>query len=284
MITCKLMGGLGNQLFQIFTTISYAIDNNCPFFLKNEQVLHENEKATTRYTYWNSFLKKLTPYLSDNDGFSHLYKEAGFRYSKINKVVNPNEILLLYGYFQSPMYFQHNINQIISLLNIPELKKTIYNLVVSQNISHEFLSKAVSLHFRMGDYKNSPEYHPLATIDYYKNSIKYICNNLNFTPNILYFCEDEDIADVDIMIGSLKSEFPHIEFQRAFHKLVDWHQLLLMSLCKHNIIANSSFSWWGAYFNEEPNKIVCYPSVWFGKNVEHNVVDLFPSSWVKINV
>jgi hypothetical protein len=57
-----------------------------------------------------------------------------------------------------------------------------------------------------------------------------------------------------------------------------------MSLCKHNIIANSSFSWWGAYFNENLEKIVCYPSVWFGKNVEHNVVDLFPNRWVKINV
>ena len=284
MITCKLMGGLGNQLFQIFATISYAIDNNCPFFLKNDKVLHENENTTTRYTYWNSFLKTLTPYLSNSDGFTQLYREPSFRYSKINKVVHHNEILLLYGYFQSPMYFHHNAINILSLLNIPELKKTIHNLVVSEYITTEFLSKAVSLHFRMGDYKKLQDYHPLATIDYYKNSIKYICDKVDFTPNILYFCEDQDITEVNIMIDVLQSEFPHVEFKRACNKLVDWHQLLLMSLCKHNIIANSSFSWWGAYFNDNPEKIVCYPSVWFGKNVEHNVVDLFPSRWVKINV
>jgi hypothetical protein len=183
------------------------------------------------------------------------------------------------------MYFQHNINQITSLLNIAELKKTIYNLVVSQNTSPEFLSKAVSLHFRMGDYKNLQEYHPLATIDYYKNSIKYICNNIYFTPNILYFCEDQDVEDVDIMIGLLKSEFPHIEFQRAFHKLVDWHQLLLMSLCKHNIIANSSFSWWSAYFNSRQDKIICYPSVWLGVAANNNnTKDLCPPEWIRINV
>ena len=284
MITCKLMGGLGNQLFQIFTTISYAMDNNCSFFFKNDKVLHENENTTTRYTYWNSFLKKISPYLSDNDGFSKLYKEPSFRYSKINNVVNHNEILLLYGYFQSPMYFEHNVSKILSFLNIAELKKTIYNLVITQNITPEFLSKAVSLHFRMGDYKKLQEYHPLMTIDYYKNSINYLCDKLDFTPNILYFCEDQDVEDVDIMISVLKNEFPNIKFQRAFNKLVDWHQLLLMSLCKHNIIANSSFSWWGAYLNDEPNKIVCYPSLWFGKKVEHNVVDIFPIRWVKINV
>lgn len=284
MITCKIMGGLGNQLFQIFTTISYAIDNNCSFFLKNDEVLHENENTTTRYTYWNSFLKTLFPYLINNDGFNQLYKEPSFRYSKINKAVNHNEILLLYGYFQSPMYFQHNVSKIITFLNIKELKETIYNLVISQNITPEFLSKAVSLHFRMGDYKKNQAYHPLATMDYYKNSINYICDKLDFTPNILYFCEDEDIVDVDIMIGVLKNDFPNIKFQRACNTLVDWHQLLLMSLCKHNIIANSSFSWWGAYFNDNQEKIVCYPSVWFGEIVEHNVVDLFPSRWVKINV
>jgi len=284
MITCNLMGGLGNQLFQIFTTISYAIDNNYPFFLKNDQVLHENENITTRYTYWNSFLKKLSPYLSNINGFSKLYKEQSFRYSKINMVVNHDEILLIYGYFQSPMYFQHNINKIITLLNIRELKKTLYDIVISQYITPEFLSKSVSLHFRMGDYKKIQDYHPLVTIDYYKNSIKYMCDKLVFTPNILYFCEDEDVADVDVMIGLLKTEFPNIEFQRACNTLVDWNQLLLMSLCKHNIIANSSFSWWGAYLNDESDKIICYPSVWFGKNVEHNVCDLFPSRWVKIDV
>ena len=58
-----------------------------------------------------------------------------------------------------------------------------------------------------------------------------------------------------------------------------------MSLCQHNIVANSSFSWWGAYFNQNPSKIVTYPSKWFGPAHGNNKTDdLFPESWVKINI
>ena len=63
----------------------------------------------------------------------------------------------------------------------------------------------------------------------------------------------------------------------------DWQQMLLMSICNDNIIANSTFSWWGSYFNENPDKIVCYPGVWFGpKLTQNNTVDLFPEDWKKI--
>ena len=60
----------------------------------------------------------------------------------------------------------------------------------------------------------------------------------------------------------------------------DWEEMLAMSLCNHNIIANSTFSWWGAYFNSNEDKIVCYPSVWFGPELKNNnTVDLFPEEW-----
>jgi len=79
------------------------------------------------------------------------------------------------------------------------------------------------------------------------------------------------------------NEFPIIEFERATNTLDDWQQMLLMSCCNHNIIANSSFSWWGAYFNVNPTKIICYPSIWFGPKMSDVVVtDLFPDEWVRI--
>jgi hypothetical protein len=62
----------------------------------------------------------------------------------------------------------------------------------------------------------------------------------------------------------------------------DWHQLLLMSLCRDNIIANSSFSWWGAYFNSHDDKIVVCPSIWFGKDAKIDTSDLCPKSWHQI--
>jgi hypothetical protein len=109
---------------------------------------------------------------------------------------------------------------------------------------------------------------------------------------VLYFCEDVDIKDATENITYLRQEFPEFVFIRddefisgsGENKLADWEQLLLMSCCHHNIIANSSFSWWGAYFNEWPDKIVCYPSVWFGSAIGHNTDDLCPPSWQRIDL
>ena len=79
-----------------------------------------------------------------------------------------------------------------------------------------------------------------------------------------------------------KKAYPQLNFIQCNY-IQDWEQLLLMSLCNHNIIANSTFSWWGAYFNTNPGKIVCYPSVWFGsKCINNSTRDLFPENWIKI--
>ena len=88
---------------------------------------------------------------------------------------------------------------------------------------------------------------------------------------------------VNISIAVLQRKFPNITFVKASDELYDWEQMLLMSCCDHHIIANSSFSWWGAYFNPSKEKIVCYPSVWFGPKLAYmDVKDLFPDSWEKI--
>ena len=127
------------------------------------------------------------------------------------------------------------------------------------------------------------DYHPLATYTYYERSLLHIKSlNLEKSYNILYFCEEEDIEDALNIINKLSTKFPEIIFVRGEKKLDDWEQLLLMSCCHHNIIANSSYSWWAAYFNLHNDKIVCYPSVWFGESVNNNTTDLCPLDWVKI--
>jgi hypothetical protein len=85
-------------------------------------------------------------------------------------------------------------------------------------------------------------------------------------------------------MDKLKQTYPTLTFEMIDFNISDWQQLLLMSLGKHNIIANSTFSWWGAYLNTSPERIVCYPDSWFGikqKSI-NNTKDLFPPDWKKV--
>ena len=104
---------------------------------------------------------------------------------------------------------------------------------------------------------------------------------------ILYFCEENDIVYVNEKITYLKhnTNFKKLTFIKVPNHLDDWEQMILMSLCRHHIIANSTFSWWGAYFGQG-NGIVYYPSKWFGPAFgEKNTYDLFlQKGWKKIHI
>jgi len=202
--------------------------------------------------------------------------------------LSPFELLLnddvyLYGYFQSYKYFEENYSLIYRLIGLDKMKETLLDKVQT---SKNDLNQTISMHFRIGDYKKLQDYHPLATYDYYKRALEYIKNisaiHKKFT--ILYFCEDVDIEDVLTTVNKLIIKFPDYNFIRGDNTLADWEQMLYMSLCHHNIIANSSFSWWAAYFNSHGDKIVCYPSVWFGEKANNDTKDLCPDEWIKIKV
>lgn len=285
MLTCKLMGGLGNQLFQIFATISYAIKSYIPFAFLNVETLGGGGATTQRHTYWNSLFHKLSPFLKNNFPPLKYVNENGFQYNSFNPQFFMGNDSCLNGYFQSYKYFQEYYNQIYSLLDIAKQKKDVLKKIEEINslINANFLNNAVSLHFRMGDYKRIQHVHPIMTVNYYTRCLQFIQQKVpDERFNILYFCEDEDVNDVSKIIEQLSSRFPQYAFVRASNLLADWEQLLLMSCCTHNIIANSSFSWWGAGLNSNAEKIICYPSVWFGPTVGHNTDDLCPPKWTKI--
>lgn len=297
MITHTLMGGLGNQLFQIFTTIAIAIQTRQPFYFIYQET---TVGITHRTTYWNTLLNKLKPYTRNEDPVLHpmikqkkeIIKESSFNYSPISINYNTENddistIYLLDGYFQSYKYFEKNFLQICDKIGIKTMQTELLSFF--KDITNDEVS--ISMHFRLGDYKLLPLCHPIIQYDYYKNSLEFILQEeklKNSNVCVLYFCEMEDIEIVENdYLKGLRIEFPTCVFKNTAVTLGiydDWKNLLLMSLCSHNIIANSSFSVWGAYFNNNTKKKVCYPSKWFGEAISYNdVSDIFPDEWYKIS-
>lgn len=291
MLTCNLQGGLGNQLFQIFATIAYSLKTNQSFFFINQHQL-TNEKdakngATVRYSYWDIFLSALKPFLKDQEKLPKLdlyFKEQSFQYDPsilLNLLNNQQKVKMLVGYFQSHKYFYVYKKAIFKLIKIEMKQLAMYTI---HNPSIRF-DTTVSMHFRLGDYKKLQDYHPILSIEYYIKALNLIFKERQTTKSfstVLYFCEDADFDEVLEKITYLQNVFPNLIFERANNSLDDWEQMILMSLCSDNIIANSTFSWWGAYFNANPTKTVCYPGDWFGPKAGHDTRDMFPDDWIQI--
>jgi hypothetical protein len=275
MLSVYIQGGLGNQLFQIFALISASLRHKVPFKIPYYE---QTSVGIQRPTYWSNFLKSLLPFTSKELVVSSRYNEPHFNYAPL-PYASTN--IMYVGYFQSEKYFSSTYDNICRLIKLNSSRDSVREKWGNSHLKSDKIN--ISLHFRMGDYKNIQECHPLATNSYYINALQHIIGKLKTDNiNVVCFYEESDESVVCERIERIRTDFS-VEFTRASNNMADWEQLLLMSLCDHNIIANSSFSWWGAYFNSNPNKIVTYPSVWFGPKMSNlNIGDLFPMEWNKI--
>lgn len=238
MITCELVGRLGNQLFQISNCVAHALKNG---------VQYKIPLRTQDPRVWPIYFTHL-PRLSPSDKILHHYKEPEFSYQPIPFQDNT----CLHGYFQSEKYFADYRNEILTAFRIP----------------YKPLKGVVSIHVRRGDYLQFADKHPPITKEYLHEAIKLFPNY-----NFLVFSDDMKWCR-EILTG------PQFSFAEKNTPLKD---IELMSGCEHNIIANSSFSWWGAWLNQNPDKIVIAPNVWFGPGNDHlNTKDLIPESWIRI--
>ncbi len=278
MIYIELMGGLGNQLFQIFTGISYSLDNKIAFKINNNKPdkVSPLDNISKRPTYWDNFLINLSNFTYNNSLNLPIYREeVFFKYSKIPYITQDFK---LYGYYQSYKYFENNYENITKLIGLEERKQ-----IIKKKYTNYFENKKpISLHFRIGDYVKNLAMHPVLPINYYIKSINFLKDkiiNIENNNYILIFGELNDKEKIEEHIKIIYKEFPNLEILICDYNIEDYEQMLLMSLCQHNIIANSSFSWWGAYFNNN-NKIICYPNLWNGSTNETH--DLFPIIWNKI--
>lgn len=292
MIITHLIGGLGNQMFQYAAAHALSIKLNTELRLDissfaNYQ-LHQGfelqrifncvSKVASKEDIddilgWQSFpvIKRilLRPKMR---AFrcKKLVVEPHFQYwAGINNIVKDS---YLDGYWQSEKYFIGAEEQIREdfLFKLPMQHE---NLELAKKI---FQVEAVSLHVRRGDYASNPQNvatHGLCSIEYYQAAIALIAKKVK-TPYFFVFSDD-----INWVKNNLKLDFPH-EYVDYNHGKESFNDMRLMSLCKHNIIANSSFSWWGAWLNSNTKKIVIAPKQWFANDTITQ--DLIPENWVRL--
>lgn len=208
-------------------------------------------------------------------GFAVLRRDAfvvepHFQYwNGINKV--PQNCYLV-GYWQSEKYFQ-DAEQIIRA----DLSFALPMSNRNAQIGEEMLRvNSISLHVRRGDYVSNSKTkatHGACSLDYYHAAVRYMAERVE-CPHFFIF--SDDMAWVK---NELKLDFPcqYIEHNKGSES---YNDMRLMSLCSHHIIANSSFSWWGAWLNPKSDKIVVAPQKWFAK--DNITIDLYPHGWIKL--
>jgi len=259
----KIKGGLGNQMFQ------YAYGRNL-MIQKNKEIIFDvsffknNSNDTKRLFSLNNF--NLNNSIKFSDKKENIFLEV---FKKIYSKITGN-----YGFYQSEKYFKEIKNIIIEEFT---LKNPLANISKGWEEKIKLSPISVSIHIRRGDYINDPKtnkHHGICEIEYYKKAIDLLENKIGKNFEIFVFSDDIEWAKNNLSFNQ------QINFVSS-PEIPDYEEMYLMSLCKHNIIANSTFSWWGAWLNRNKNKIVIGPKQWFVKKTS-NILDILPSSWIKI--
>lgn len=173
------------------------------------------------------------------------------------------------GYWQSELYFKNIDNNIRREFRFRTNLTNTFTKKCATKMSHE---ESVSIHIRRGDYLKEDDWN-ISNTDYYSNAIAHI-NKIISTPSYYIFSDDIEWCR-DRFKGS---QYHFVDWNKGSDS---WQDMYLMSCCKHNIIANSTFSWWGAWLNNNESKIVIAPEVWF-PNIKSS--DIIPHDWITISI
>lgn len=290
MIVVELLGGLGNQLFQyalgralsVRRGLQLKLDlssfRNYPlrdYRLGNFRIQAEiaSDEDILQCGYGRGLIgmaqkirDKIHPWYA-----RRVVREESFPFSKDIFKVRDNT--LIKGYWQSEKYF-------IDIA--PELRDEI---VPRSEMSEESMAilaeirsgESVSLHVRRGDYVENPvtnAYHGVCSQDYYHRAVEVVRQKSKSTGSFFVFSDDPDWVEENLDIG--------VPFRTVRHNgpEKDYEDLILMSACSNHVIANSSFSWWGAWLCQNPGKIVAAPSRWFN-GARSDTRDLIPENWTR---
>ena len=238
-------GYLGNQMFQYAALKGIANKINTDYIIPAKTNGKFSQQLTDAFML-NDFIKY------DITNFPQI-EEKQFNYDPqfAKSIFNNVDIK---GYFQSEKYFKHIEKQIRD----------------DFKFKHEYsipTQEYVAVHVRRGDYLSLPKHHPTCSIEYYKKAMSMFPNS--------HFV----ILSDDIEWCKNQKAFADCEFWQGTSNV---HDLYVMTKAEHNIIANSSFSWWGAWLNKKYGKIVIAPKKWFGEEIRHDTKDLLPLEWIVI--
>lgn len=291
MIIVKVLGGLGNQMFQFAcgyalaqsngTTLKLDITGFDNYPLRN----YELDKFNVRANYASvneikrikyrpmSFVEKVIRKLVKKSLTlsMHYHKEQHFHFDL--NLFKTEKNIYLDGYWQSEKYFaryRDDLLQIFTLKAKLHEQTELYKKMIEER-------EAVSLHIRRGDYVSNAytnSVHGICSLEYYENTVKMIIDRVK-NPHFYIFSDDLAWAKEHLIFIN------DITFIELDKDALDHEELYLMSQCKYNIIANSSFSWWGAWLNQNAQKIVIAPKKWFNDNTI-NTGDLIPESWFRL--
>jgi hypothetical protein len=283
MIIQNFFGGIGNQLFQF--AAAYSLSLKCKKKIFYDYSLLSSFKFAQNSKIKNIFRVNIYEKKSSNFFclvFGNLIKKIILRISFLNKFqtfyMTENNLRKFENYSSNPIFmlgYWQDINFFLN--NEKELKN---NLVFRKFKKNKFLlslintKNSVSIHIRRGDYlskKNNINY--VLPIHYYIRAIHTMNTKLK-NPSYFIFSDDKSLIHPNFTEQFKKNKFILVKTDK------DYKDLYYMTLCKHNIISNSTFSWWGAWLNKNKKKIIIYPKIWFKNNIFNP--NIFYKDWIKL--
>jgi len=274
------MGRLGNQMFQFASTLGVADKTgyDARFPLDNCFVA-ERSGPLDPLTGINTEVKcdlldcfEISPVYfipAQHVRIDSWYQETLFTYDQ--RILEVRDNTGLHGYLQTEKYFSHARDLILSQFTFKRAYLDSATAYMENIRALNKDAKIVSIHVRRGDYVMQPNHHPICSREYYESASSLI---------------KEKIGDCKFLVFSDDPEWCRNEFKNddyIISELSDpYSELCAMSLCDHHIIANSSFSWWGAWLNKSSNKIVTAPSKWFGPSMGKDTSDVCCKNWIKL--
>lgn len=246
MIEPTLIGRLGNFMFEVATAYAYSIKHGMDYNVNKAEDV-------------NNYIDRFFPHLVTNKRLINYdtWKEPSHAYTEIPKFEN----VKILEYFQSEKYFKDYRNDILALFNFP----------------YEKIEGWVSIHVRRGDYLQYYNSFPPVDERYLSVAMRLLAKN--GYKKFIVFSDGMDWCKQNL--NSVK--YPEYQFIYSEGKN-EFEDMAKGSMCEHNIISNSTFSWWQAWLNQNPNKLVVSPSKfnWFGKRVRLSTEDIIPESWIQI--